>query len=76
MTQPEPQVGERLRQLINGYQVTQAMIAEGSGGFEGKGYRKGTQIHKGFVYSQQSDFIFAASELLQVHLFIIGYAFE
>lgn len=44
----------------SGYQVTQAMIAEGSGGFEGKGYRKGTQIHKGFVYSQQSDFIFAA----------------
>ena len=44
----------------SGYQVAQAMIAEGSGGFEGKGYRKGTQIHKGFVYSQQSDFIFAA----------------
>jgi rod shape determining protein RodA len=44
----------------SGYQVTQAMIAEGSGGFEGKGYRQGTQIHKGFVYSQQSDFIFAA----------------
>ena len=27
MTQPEPQVGDRLRQLINGYQVTQAIYA-------------------------------------------------
>lgn len=44
----------------SGYQVTQALIAEGSGGFQGKGYRQGTQIQKGFVYSQQSDFIFAA----------------
>lgn len=41
-----------------GYNVTQSMIAIGSGGFSGKGYLKGTQTAFGFVPEQSTDFIF------------------
>lgn len=41
-----------------GYNVTQSMIAIGSGGFAGKGYLRGTQTTYGFVPEQSTDFIF------------------
>nr|WP_281377063.1 FtsW/RodA/SpoVE family cell cycle protein [Deinobacterium chartae] len=43
----------------SGYQVIQSLIAVGSGGMMGKGYKQGTQTQKGFVYSQHSDFVFS-----------------
>lgn len=42
------------------YQVTQAKIAIGSGGFWGKGLGNGTQGRLGFVPVSHADFIFAA----------------
>ncbi len=41
-----------------GYNVNQAKIAIGSGGFWGKGYLKGTQTKYDFVPEQDTDFIF------------------
>lgn len=41
-----------------GYNVNQAKIAIGSGGFAGKGYLNGTQTAYGFVPEQSTDFIF------------------
>lgn len=41
-----------------GYNVRQAKIAIGSGGFFGKGYLGGTQTTYGFVPEQSTDFIF------------------
>ncbi len=41
-----------------GYNVNQAKIAIGSGGFLGKGYLKGTQTKYDFVPEQETDFIF------------------
>ena len=41
-----------------GYNVNQAKIAIGSGGFCGKGYLKGTQTKLQFVPEQATDFIF------------------
>jgi rod shape determining protein RodA len=41
-----------------GYNVNQAKIAIGSGGFIGKGYLKGTQTKFDFVPEQDTDFIF------------------
>ncbi|MDP2385114.1 MAG: rod shape-determining protein RodA [Bacteroidota bacterium] len=41
-----------------GYNVNQAKIAIGSGGFLGKGYLKGTQTKYDFVPEQDTDFIF------------------
>lgn len=41
-----------------GYNVNQAMIAIGSGGFSGKGFLNGTQTTYGFVPEQSTDFIF------------------
>lgn len=41
-----------------GYNVNQARIAIGSGGFIGKGYLKGTQTKLQFVPEQDTDFIF------------------
>ncbi|WP_245901008.1 FtsW/RodA/SpoVE family cell cycle protein [Deinococcus yavapaiensis] len=43
-----------------GYQVIQSTIAVGSGGFEGKGYKQGTQSHNGFVPEPHNDFVFAS----------------
>ncbi len=41
-----------------GYNVNQAKIAIGSGGWTGKGYLKGTQTKYDFVPEQDTDFIF------------------
>ena len=41
-----------------GYNVNQSMIAIGSGGFNGKGFLKGTQTKFNFVPEQSTDFIF------------------
>jgi len=41
-----------------GYHITQSKIALGSGGFEGKGFLKGTQSHLDFLPEKQTDFIF------------------
>ncbi|MFQ6739292.1 MAG: rod shape-determining protein RodA [Alphaproteobacteria bacterium] len=41
-----------------GYQITQAKIAFGSGGFVGKGYLQGTQSQQSFLPEKQTDFIF------------------
>jgi rod shape determining protein RodA len=41
-----------------GYNVDQAKIAIGSGGWSGKGYLKGTQTKYNFVPEQDTDFIF------------------
>lgn len=41
-----------------GYNVNQAKIAIGSGGFWGKGYLQGTQTKYNFVPEQDTDFIF------------------
>lgn len=41
-----------------GYNVSQSMIAIGSGGATGKGYLQGTQNTLGFIPEQSTDFIF------------------
>lgn len=44
-----------------GYNVRQAMVAVGSGGFFGKGLGRGSQSQNRFLPERQTDFIFAAS---------------
>ena len=41
-----------------GYQHLQAMIATGSGGLTGKGYRKGSQSQGGFIPAAHTDMVF------------------
>ena len=56
---------DRIKTFINpehdakgaGYQITQAKIAFGSGGFLGKGYMQGTQGQNQFLPEKQTDFI-------------------
>lgn len=45
--------------LGSGYQITQSKIAIGSGGFQGKGYLKGTQSQLRFLPARHTDFIFS-----------------
>jgi rod shape determining protein RodA len=47
--------------LGQGYNVIQAKIAIGSGGFWGKGYRKGSQGQLLFLPEKHTDFMFAAT---------------
>ena len=62
--QPHQQI--RIKVLLNmeqdlrgaGYNVNQAKIAIGSGGFLGKGFLEGTQTKFNFVPEQSTDFIF------------------
>jgi rod shape determining protein RodA len=62
----KPHQQNRVKALINpdadplgyGWNVTQSKIAIGSGGFNGKGYLKGTQTKGEFVPEQSTDFIF------------------
>ncbi|HOY36314.1 MAG TPA: rod shape-determining protein RodA [Piscinibacter sp.] len=46
--------------LGKGFHTLQGMIAIGSGGFEGKGFMKGSQTHLEFIPERTTDFIFAA----------------
>lgn len=59
--------------LGKGYNVIQSKIAVGSGGFFGKGYKKGTQGQLLFLPEKHTDFMFAttAEELGFVGVFII-----
>jgi len=45
--------------LGKGYNLVQAIIAVGSGGFFGRGLGRGTQSHLNFLPEQKTDFIFA-----------------
>jgi len=62
----KPHQQNRVKALINpdadplgyGWNVTQSKIAIGSGGFDGKGFLKGTQTKFDFVPEQSTDFIF------------------
>lgn len=62
----EPHQKKRINVLIGketdirgaGYNIHQSKIAIGSGGFEGKGFLKGTQTKFDFVPEQSTDFIF------------------
>ncbi len=42
------------------YQIRQSLIAVGSGGLSGKGWKKGTQTQLAFLPEKHTDFIFAA----------------
>lgn len=42
-----------------GYHIIQSLIAIGSGGLEGKGFRQGTQIQLNFLPEHHTDFIFS-----------------
>lgn len=65
----------------SGYQVTQAKIAIGSGGIQGKGFKQGTQAKYGYLPARHTDFIFAVlgeewgfigvSILLSLYLFLV-----
>jgi rod shape determining protein RodA len=59
--------------LDTGYNVIQSKIAIGSGGFWGKGYKKGTQGQLLFLPEKHTDFIFAttAEELGIAGVFMI-----
>jgi rod shape determining protein RodA len=59
--------------LGKGYNVIQSKIAIGSGGFWGKGYKKGTQGQLLFLPEKHTDFMFAstAEELGMVGIMII-----
>jgi rod shape determining protein RodA len=67
--------------LGDGYQVTQAKIAIGSGGIHGKGFRQGTQARLDFIPEHHTDFIFSVlgeewgfigvSIVLALYLFLI-----
>jgi rod shape determining protein RodA len=43
------------------YNIQQALISIGSGGWLGKGYNQGTQVHLRFLKVRWSDFIFSAT---------------
>lgn len=68
--------------LDSGYHIIQSTIAVGSGGFFGKGWLNGSQVHLNFLPEPDSDFIFAvfseefgfigALLLFGIFLFIIG----
>jgi rod shape determining protein RodA len=46
--------------LGKGFHIIQGMIAIGSGGVTGKGFRQGTQTHLEFIPERTTDFVFAA----------------
>ena len=51
-------LGKEVDKTKSGYNVNQAKIAIGSGGFTGKGFLQGTQTKFDFVPEQDTDFIF------------------
>ncbi len=48
-----------LKRLSSGYNIIQALIAVGSGGFFGKGFLQGSQSQLNFIPQQVNDFIFS-----------------
>jgi rod shape determining protein RodA len=66
-----------------GYNIIQAQIALGSGGWSGKGFMQGTQSRLNFLPEKHTDFIFTtlaeefgfigASSLLALYALIIGF---
>ena len=58
---PEQKAAAKQLEAARSYQVTQAMIAVGSGGFWGKGWRQGSQTALGFLPAgaAHNDFIFS-----------------
>ncbi len=66
-----------------GYNITQAQIALGSGGWAGKGYMQGTQSRLNFLPEKHTDFIFTtlaeefgfvgAFSLLMLYALIVGF---
>jgi len=50
--------GDEVDMKKEGYNLNQAMIAIGSGGWIGKGFLEGTQTKGGFVPEQHTDYIF------------------
>jgi rod shape determining protein RodA len=65
--------------LGKGYNVIQSKIAIGSGGFFGKGYKKGTQGQLLFLPEKHTDFMFAATAeelgLMGIMIILIAYFF-
>ena len=69
--------------LGTGYNITQAKIALGSGGWSGKGFMQGTQTQGDFVPEKHTDFIFTvlaeefgflgAASLLALYVGIVGF---
>ncbi len=69
--------------LGSGYNITQSIIAIGSGGLTGKGYLQGSQAQLDFLPEKQTDFIFTmvaeelgfmgASMVLLLFTILIGY---
>ena len=69
-----------------GYNIMQAQIALGSGGWQGKGYMQGTQARLNFLPEKQTDFIFTtlaeefgfvgAGALLTLYALIVLFAFQ
>jgi rod shape determining protein RodA len=69
-----------------GYNITQAKIALGSGGWSGKGFMQGTQSHLNFLPEKHTDFIFTtlAEEfgfvggvsLLGLYVLIVAFCFQ
>ncbi|MEL7546416.1 MAG: rod shape-determining protein RodA [Pseudomonadota bacterium] len=49
--------GESVNVMDDGYQIEQAKIAIGSGGWTGKGYMEGTQAQLDYIPEQHTDFI-------------------
>ncbi len=66
-----------------GYNITQAQIALGSGGWSGRGFMQGTQSRLNYLPEKQTDFIFTtlaeefgfvgAGSLLALYALIIGF---
>src|SRR5690606_9172286 len=50
--------GDEVDMKKEGYNLNQAMIAIGSGGWIGKGFLEGTQTNGGFVPEQHTEYIF------------------
>lgn len=70
-------LGKKSDKMGTEYNVTQAKIAIGSGGFSGKGFQKGTQNKLRYVPEQQTDFIYCTigeeGGFIQSVLFLIAY---
>ena len=49
--------GQAVNALDDGYQIEQAKIAIGSGGWEGRGFMEGTQAQLDYIPEQHTDFI-------------------